>query len=83
MTYILLCFKDQKMYIELDEQQNAVRQLNIDEHCQSQLLCREDCLAEGEIRVEDMDGDFEYISSEIFEKMVIRNDALSISMATD
>ena len=68
MTYILLFFNNQKMYIELDKQQNAVRQINIDENCQSQLSCRNDCLAEGEIYEEDMDGDFEYISSEIFEE---------------
>lgn len=68
MTYILLEFKNQKIYIEIDEKQNAVRQLNIDENCQSLLSCREDCLAEGEINVEDMEGDIEYISSEIFEE---------------
>lgn len=56
------------MYIELDEQQNAVRQLNIDKCCQSQLFCREDCLTEGIIFAENMDGDFEYISSETFEE---------------
>lgn len=67
MKYIVICFEGQSIYIELDEQKNAVRQLNIDEDSVNHVSCREDCLAEGNIFKADIEGDFQYISGEDFE----------------
>ena len=66
--YVRICFEGEELYIELDEQEYAIRQLNIDEHSGMHLSCREDCLAEGVICETDIEGQFQYISRELFEE---------------
>lgn len=56
------------MYIELDSEQYAVRQLIIDDHSKIHLSCREDCLAEGIVFLSDLDGETYYISEKVFEE---------------
>lgn len=68
MHYVLICFEREELYIELDAQENAMRQLNIDEYSIKHLSCREDCLAEGVICETDIEGEFQNISKELFEE---------------
>ena len=65
--YILIKYHQEEFYIELNEQQIAMRQLIIDKDSLNHLSCREDCLAEGIIRERDMAGEFQYISKKQFE----------------
>ena len=66
--YVRICFEREELYIELDAQEYAIRQLNIDELSGKHLSCREDCLAEGVICETDIEGNFQYISRELFEE---------------
>lgn len=56
MKYLLLKSGEEKYWYELDDEGYANRQILLDEHCQIHLSCLEDCLAEGPINEEDIDG---------------------------
>ena len=56
MKYLLLQFAEEKYWYELDDDGYVYRQIVLDEHNQIHVSCLEDCLAEGPINEEDLDG---------------------------
>lgn len=67
MKYLLLKSGKEKYWYELDEEGYANRQIVLDEQCQIHLSCLEDCLAEGPVNEEDIDGIIINISKSEFD----------------
>lgn len=67
MKYLLLKSGKEKYWYELDDEGYANRQILLDEHCQIHLSCLEDCLAEGLINEEDIDGNIINLPKSEFE----------------
>ncbi len=67
MQYLLICFDNEKYWLEITEQLIATRQIIIDENFQIHVSCREDCLAEGAIIANELEGTYKEISKEEFE----------------
>lgn len=68
--YVWICFEGEELYIELDAQEYAIRQLNIEEHSVRHLSFREGCLAEGVISETDIQGEFQHIYQNVKAKVI-------------
>lgn len=67
MQYFLITYENEKFYVEVDSQNTPLRQIIVDKKSQFHISCREDCLAEGEININDLEGKYEIIQCEKFE----------------
>lgn len=67
MKYLLLELDEEKYWYELDDEGYAYRQIVLDEHCQLHLSCFEDCLAEGPINEDDLEGSIIALSKPEFD----------------
>jgi len=68
MRYLLICFENEQYWLEITEQLIAIRQIVIDENLKMHVSCREDCLAEGTIITDELEGTYKEISREDFER---------------
>lgn len=66
MKYILDFFEGEEYWIELDNEGYALRQMIIGNNA-TQISCLTDCLAEGVVLLEELDGDIKIIEQEVFE----------------
>ncbi|MCL1989276.1 MAG: hypothetical protein FWG67_00130 [Defluviitaleaceae bacterium] len=66
MKYIRGVFEDFEYLIEIDDQHIPLRQISLEDG-NVEISCRFDCLAEGKVFIEDLDGFVEYIDKNIFE----------------
>lgn len=66
MKYILLESDDEKYWLELDDEGYAMRQIISDGNHEMHISCMEDCLAEGVIDVENLDGIYSNLSESEF-----------------
>ena len=71
MRYLLICFENEQYWLEITEQLIATRQVIIDENLGIHVSCREDCLAEGKIITDELEGTYKEISKEEFESQWI------------
>lgn len=69
MRYLLLILENEKYWFELDKNNYANRQIILDEYGELHFSCLEDCLAEGEIKESNLDGNIINSSKEEFEKV--------------
>ena len=67
MKYIMIDFEDEKFWIEIGEDNYAMRQIIRDNNNIYHLSCIEDCLGEGPIVEQDLDGDIKFITKYDFE----------------
>ena len=67
MRYLLLKLSEEKYWYELDDEGYANRQIVLDEHSQIHVSCLEDCLSEGPINEEDIDGSIISLSKQEFD----------------
>ena len=67
MRYLLICFENEQYWLEITEQLIALRQIIIDENLEIHISAREDCLAEGEIIIDELEGTYKEISQEEFD----------------
>ena len=73
-----------QIIMELDENNYAVRQIIVDENNECHYSCLEDCLAEGQVREDEMDEKVLDLPCQVFESMwedfiaVYKGDALFI-----
>lgn len=67
MKYFLLQSGEEKYWYELDDDGYANRQIVMDEHSQIHISCLEDCLAEGPITEEDVEGNVINFSKQEFD----------------
>lgn len=72
MKYLLIIFENEKMWIEVDEILIAIRQVVKNNNTKVDISCRNDCLAEGVIDIDDIDGICKEISKEEFENIWIQ-----------
>ncbi|MGB8454935.1 MAG: hypothetical protein WCD89_21730 [Anaerocolumna sp.] len=68
MKYWLINFEEEQYWIEVSDDNIALRQLVKDVGKAIRISCIEDCLAEGVIDVENLEGEIHEISMEEFEK---------------
>lgn len=68
MKYWLINFEEEQYWIEVSDDNIAIRQLVKEVDNVIRISCIEDCLAEGEIDVDDLEGEIREISMEEFEK---------------
>lgn len=71
MQYLLVDFENEKYWLEINEQLIALRQIIVDEDSNIHVSCREDCLAEGIVELDELDGTYKEISQDEFESMWI------------
>ena len=69
MRYLLICFENEKSWLELNDLSIAIRQVVLDEDSRVSISCREDCLAEGIIVPDDMEGICKDISKNKFQEV--------------
>lgn len=69
MKYLLLKLGKEQYWYELDEEGYASRQINVDEDGQIHVSCLEDCLAEGLINEDDLEGYVIHLSKQEFENL--------------
>ena len=67
MKYLLIKFEEEKYWYELDDEGYAIRQIILDEHGQMHVSCLEDCLAEGPVNEEDLEGSIINLSRQEFD----------------
>ena len=67
MKYVLDMYENVEYWIEIDDTGNALRQIIIGNN-DIQISCKTDCLAEGIIELEDLEGDIKLLDSNCFEK---------------
>lgn len=67
MKYVLDIYENIEYWIEIDDTGNALRQIIIGNN-DIQISCKTDCLAEGIIELEDLEGDIKLLDSNFFEK---------------
>jgi len=60
-------YENVEYWIEIDDTGNALRQIIIGNN-DIQISCKTDCLAEGIIELEDLEGDIKLLDSNCFEK---------------
>lgn len=68
MRYIYFQLEKEEFYIELDNENYALRQIIIPYDNKTLISCRNDCLAEGQIDLDNLEGKISYIAKETFEK---------------
>lgn len=71
MQYLLINFENEKCWLEMNEQLIALRQVIIDENFHIHVSCREDCLAEGIVELDELDGTYKEILQDEFERIWI------------
>ena len=69
MKYLLIKYGEENYWYELDDEGYAIRQIILDEHCQIHVSCLEDCLAEGPVNEEELEGSIENISKREFDML--------------
>lgn len=69
MQYFLLELEDEKYWLELDDNGYVTRQIVSDSRKELHVSCREDCLAEGTVDVEEMLGTIVKLSEWEFNDM--------------
>lgn len=74
MRYLLMKYGGEKFWCELDDEGYANRQIILDEYKQTHVSCLEDCLAEGPIDEEEIEGSIENLSKQEFD--ILWQDAL-------
>ena len=74
MKYLLIKYGEENYWYELDDEGYAIRQIILDEHRQIHVSCLEDCLAEGPVNEEDLEGSIENLSKREFD--ILWQDAL-------
>lgn len=67
MKYFLIYYENEKLYIEVNLQNTPLRQIIIDKKSQVRISWREDCLAEGELNINNLECKYEIIKYEKFE----------------
>lgn len=67
MKYLLLKLGEEKYWYELDDAGYANRQIVLDENCKIHVSCLEDCLAEGPISEDDIEGSITNLSKSEFD----------------
>lgn len=71
MRYLLICFQNEKYWLEINELSVAMRQVIVDGDSKVHVSCREDCLAEEIIEPNELDGICKEISKDDFQKIWI------------
>ena len=66
MKYIYIMCEGTEYWIELDNDNQALRQI-IDDNGDIEISCKTDCLAEGAVLLDELDGNIEIIEKEVFE----------------
>lgn len=69
MQYLLIDFDNEKYWLEMNEQLIALRQVIVDKASNIHVSCREDCLAEGIVQLDELDGTYKEILQDEFESM--------------
>ena len=69
MKFILISYGNEENWMELDEELFALRQVIIDSDSMSHASCREDCLAEGVVIVDELAGACREVEQETFEEI--------------
>lgn len=69
MKYLLLIFDNEKYWFEIDDENFACRQIILDENGIYHISCIEDCLAEGQVVIENLDGKIFDLAKSEFEKV--------------
>lgn len=67
MKYLLLRLGEEKYWFELGNDNYVNRQIILDENKGLHISCLENCLAEGEINEEDLEGDIIILTQQEFE----------------
>ena len=65
MKYIYGSFEEEQIFIETDDEGYPIRQINI-ENNNTSVSCRTDCLAEGPILIDQLEGEFNIINKNVF-----------------
>ncbi|MGM9535508.1 MAG: hypothetical protein ACI3VR_09655 [Intestinibacter sp.] len=68
MKYILILWENHEIWIEIDDEKYALRQICKEPNGDIEISCFDDCLAEGIIEEEDLEGQIIKVSKEDFEK---------------
>ena len=66
MNYLLLERGKEKYWYELDDEGYAYRQIVLDEQGKIHVSCLEDCLAEGPVNEEELDGSINILLKMLF-----------------
>lgn len=69
MKYLLLKLGEEKYWYELDDDGYVNRQIVLDEYNQIHVSCLEDCLAEGPINEDDIDGSIINLTKQEFDDL--------------
>ncbi|WP_349407779.1 hypothetical protein [Pseudalkalibacillus sp. SCS-8] len=68
MKYLLIDFEKEEFWVEVGTEGYACRQVIVNEDETTHVSCFEDCLAEGAIHIDELDGEFRFITQHEFEK---------------
>ena len=66
MKYIYIIYENIEYWIELDKDDYALRQIIVD-NGEIEISCKTDCLAEGVILLDELDGEVKIIDNIVFE----------------
>lgn len=69
MQYFKIYFENEKYWLETNEQLIALRQVVVDADSNIHASCREDCLAEGIVEFNELDGTYKEILQDEFQNM--------------
>lgn len=69
MQYFKIYFENEKYWLETNEQLIAQRQVVVDADSNIHASCREDCLAEGIVEFNELEGTYKEILQDEFESM--------------
>ncbi len=70
MKYICVSYYQDKYYMELDEENTALREIILHDQLASfEISCFDNCLAEGEVNIDQIEGDILKLSKEYFENL--------------
>lgn len=68
MKYLWIAYENEEYWMELDEELYALRQVIIDSDSRMHVSCREDCLGEGAVIEDELDGVYREVEPEAFEE---------------
>lgn len=66
MKYLVIYFENEQYWLELTKQLTALRQIIIDENLEIHISAREDCLVEGQLIIDELQGTYKEICREEF-----------------
>ena len=70
MKYICISYYQDKYYMELDDRNTALREIILHDQLSSfEISCFDDCLAEGEVDIYQIEGEILKLSKEYFENL--------------